>query len=351
MTAVVSAVSIIAYAVSLIKFRGKWIQQQIVFLVIYLIGLTLVGELDVLLPIYFVVSLIPFLRHIRKISVFTGAILFYFMLYLVYGVVNQNTVGSIVTFIAKMWQFIIFFVVYDANIVLCKENYKKIVFGAAIVETVLGVYLMINSKNIDANGLVRLVSNSQPITGNASTVILPVSAYFYILNRSDSKKTKWLLLVSLFMLVWIVLSGTRGYTLEFAATMVLIFYDYFTTTRVGNISKKNRAFVATVLVMISAILIIGVPAIFEKLESILRLKSDVGIRTFENAAVIEFIKTTSIPVTLFGIGLGGKAGNYPEMRSALYEQFSRGMWNEAHYYITSPGVAIGSDCRKGHGDV
>ena len=103
--------------------------------------------------------------------------------------------------------------------------------------------------------------------------------------------------------------------------------------------------------MISAILIIGVPAIFEKLESILRLKSDVGIRTFENAAVIEFIKTTSIPVTLFGIGLGGKAGNYPEMRSALYEQFSRGMWNEAHYYITSPGVAIGSDCRKGHGDV
>ena len=150
MTAVVSAVSIIAYAVSLIKFRGKWIQQQIVFLVIYLIGLTLVGELDVLLPIYFVVSLIPFLRHIRKISVFTGAILFYFMLYLVYGVVNQNTVGSIVTFIAKMWQFIIFFVVYDANIVLCKENYKKIVFRAAIVETVLGVYLMINSKNIDA---------------------------------------------------------------------------------------------------------------------------------------------------------------------------------------------------------
>lgn len=83
--------------------------------------------------------------------------------------------------------------------------------------------------------------------------------------------------------------------------------------------------------MISAILIIGVPAIFEKLESILRLKSDVGIRTFENAAVIEFIKTTSIPVTLFGIGLGGKAGNYPGMRSALYEQFSRGMWNEAHY--------------------
>ena len=94
MTAVVSAVSFIAYAVSLIKFRGKWIQQQIVFLVIYLIGLTLVGELDVLLPIYFVVSLIPFLSHIRRISFFTGVVSLYFGLYLVYGLANQNAVGT-----------------------------------------------------------------------------------------------------------------------------------------------------------------------------------------------------------------------------------------------------------------
>ena len=77
MVAVVSAVSIMVYAVSLIKLNNKWIQQQMVFLVIYLIGLTLIGELDVLLPIYFVVSLVPFLRHIRKISLFTGMIFLY----------------------------------------------------------------------------------------------------------------------------------------------------------------------------------------------------------------------------------------------------------------------------------
>ena len=128
MVAVVSAVSIMAYAVSLIKLNNKWIQQQMVFLVIYLIGLTLIGELDILLPIYFVVSLAPFLRHIRKISVFTGMIFLYYGMYLIYGLVNQNAVGTLVTFIAKMWQFIVFFIVYDADIIIEKEPYKNMIY-------------------------------------------------------------------------------------------------------------------------------------------------------------------------------------------------------------------------------
>lgn len=335
MTAVVSAVSIIAYAVSLIKFRGKWIQQQIVFLVIYLIGLTLVGELDVLLPIYFVVSLIPFLRHIRRISFFTGVVSLYFGLYLVYGLANQNAVGTLVTFIAKMWQFIVFFIVYDADVKIGKENYKNIISIAAVTETILGLYLMATSTNMDANGLVRLVSNAQPITGNISTVVLPVSVYFYLKNRGNSKQTKWLLLVSVIMLVWIILSGTRGYTLEFAATMILIFYDYFTNGKVGEATQKNRMIIIVLLAMIVFIFVVAVPEILEKFESVLRLKSSVGIRTYENAAIKEFVGNVSILTAIFGIGLGGKAGSYSAMKDALYKQFSLGMWDRKHYLYDS----------------
>ena len=54
MVGLVSAVSIAAYVVSLIKLKGKYLEQQIAFLVVYLVGLTIVGELDVLLPIYFI---------------------------------------------------------------------------------------------------------------------------------------------------------------------------------------------------------------------------------------------------------------------------------------------------------
>lgn len=335
MVAVVSAVSIMAYAVSLIKLNNKWIQQQIVFLVIYLIGLTLIGELDILLPIYFVVSLAPFLRHIRKISVFTGMIFLYYGMYLIYGLVNQNAVGTLVTFIAKMWQFIVFFIVYDADIIIKKEPYKNIIWLAVITETLLGLYLMATSTNIDANGLVRLVSNAQPITGNISTVILPVSVYFYLKNRGDKKQTKWLLFVNMIMLVWIVLSGTRGYTLEFAAAMILIFYDYFTNGKVGAATQRNRMITLVLLVMAVFFCIVAVPEMLEKFESVLRLNSSVGIRTYENAAVNEFVREASISNVFGGIGLGGQGGSYFAMKNALYSQFSLGMWNENHYLYDS----------------
>lgn len=335
MVTVVSAVSIMAYAVSLIKLNNKWIQQQIVFLVIYLMGLTLIGELDVLLPIYFVVSLVPFMRHIRRISVFTGAILLYYGIYLIYGLVNQNAVGTLVTFIAKMWQFIVFFVVCDADINIENETYKNIIWLAVITETLLGLYLMATSTNIDANGLVRLVSNAQPITGNISTVTLPISVCFYFQNRGNKKQTKWLLFVNMIMLVWIVLSGTRGYTLEFAATMILIFYDYFTNGKVGATTQRNRMITLVLLVMVAFLSLVAVPAMLEKFESVLRLKSSVGIRTYENAAVKEFVRKASISKFFWGIGLGGQGGSDFAMKNALLSQFSLGMWNGNHYLYDS----------------
>lgn len=329
----VSMLSIIAYLVALIKLNKKYIEQQVVFAIIYLTGLTIIGEMDILLPIYFIVSLLPFFRYIRKIRVCTAIISVYFGLYVLYGIINQNINETFVTFIAKIWQFIIFFIVYDSDIKLKKEPIKRIIWLAVIVETLLGFYLLATSTNIDANGLARLVSNSQPITGNISTIVLPISVYFYLKNRGNSKQTIWFFAVNIVMLIWIILSGTRGYTLEFVATMMLIFYDYFTNGQVGEISRRNRLMIVILITILTFVIVISVPIILEKFESALRLKADVGIRTFENAAVIEFIKNASVFTMLFGIGLGGKAGSYPEMRVALYEQFSKGMWKPEHYLI------------------
>lgn len=331
MVAVVSVISIVAYILSLIRFSNKWVEQQIVFLLIYLIGLTAIGELDVLLPIYFVVTLLPFLKYIRRISAFTAIIAVYFGAYLIYGLINQNPTGTLVTFVAKMWQFIVFFIVYDAEIYVEEENYKGIINVAVIFETLLGLYLMATSTNMDVNGLVRLVSNSQPITGNISTVILPIVAYFYFEKRRENGQTRWLLFMSLIMLAWIVLSGTRGYTLEFAATMFLIIYDYFVNGDVSAASRKNRLIILVLLGMGFFVCAIAVPEIYEKLESVLRVKASVGIRTFENAATKEFFRNTSLFTEFLGVGLGGQGGKNPAMREALYRQFSLGMWDRQHY--------------------
>ena len=327
----VIAVSAAAYLFSLFKFRGKWVQQQIAFLIIYLIGLTIIGELDILLPIYFVVSLLPFVPRLRKISMFTGFLGIYFLIYLVYGLMNQDISGTLVTFIAKMWQFMVFFIVYDASIDMQETDYRATIRWALLVETLLGLYLIFTSTNMDANGLVRLVSNAQPITGNLSTVALPISAFYYMKNRANPKATRWLLMVNIVMLVWIVLSGTRGYTLEFAFTMVLIAYDYYTNGKVGQATQRIRIFTALALGAAALLIAVVIPGVLERFSSILRLKSSVGIRTYENAAIKEFMANSPILTVIFGIGLGGTGGSYSAMSAALSRQFSLGMWDRYHY--------------------
>ena len=74
---------------------------------------------------------------------------------------------------------------------------------------------------------------------------------------------------------------------------------------------------------------------FEKAASVLRLKASVGIRKYENAAVIDFMKNAPLQELIFGIGLGGTGYKHEALQNALYKQFSLGMWNRNHYMSES----------------
>ena len=338
MILITSVISIIAYILALFVFRKKWVQQQMAFLAVFLAGTAVIGELDILLPIYFVASFLPFLLRMRRITTFTGLLSVYLLIYLIIGLVWQNPTRTIVTFIAKTWQFLVFFIVYDEKITLDEDDYKRTIWMVMIIETVLGVYLFFTSTMVDGlNGLVRLVNNGQPITGNISTFALPISVYFYFKNRANPKNTRFLLISNLYMLIWIVLSGTRGYTMEFAATMFLVFYDYFTNREVGKATQRNRIIAIFGIVAAVFVALVVIPGVFERLSLILRLKSSAGIRTYENAAVQDYLKTAPLHEVIFGIGLGGKAADHFAMRDALYKQFSLGMWSQ-RYYLSESGT-------------
>lgn len=338
----VSVVSLVLYLVVICLFASKPILQQIAFLAIFLTGTAIVGELDVLLPIYFVVSFLPFLSKMRKLSALVLCIAFYLIIYLAIGLLFQNPTRSIVTFISRIWQFVIFFIICDEKIEIEESDYKQTIWFVLILETALGFYLMRTSNIVDSlNGLVRLVNNGQPITGNMTTVLLPLFALYYAKNRGNNRNSKFLLVASLFMLVWIVLSGTRGYTLEFVAVMGLIFYDYFMISNVGGTTKRNRIISIGSILIIAIGLVVIVPNLLEKATSVLRLTSTIGIRKFENAAVLDYLKDASLVELLFGIGLGGKAYDHEAMRSALNKQFDLGMWH-SKYYITESGTLFHS---------
>lgn len=334
----VTTVSLIAYFSIIIINWHKPLQQQISFLTVFLAGTAIIGELDVLLSVYFVVSFLPLIPKMRKVSRFTALFLSYILLYLLYGIIWQDAERSLVMFIAKIWQFAIFFLIMDQSFTL-EENIIRRAFTIAIItETVLGVYLFFNSTMTDSlSGLVRLVSNSQPISGNFSTVLLPLSVYYYKKKQDDKKAVRFILWANLYFLIWIVLSGTRGYILEYVVVMGCVFLDYFSTGKLGSTVQINRLLIISLLGVAGVILIIVIPEMLERVSRIMRLNASVGIRTYENAATLNYLKHADLLNLFFGIGFGGTAAANDAMLRALHEQFSLGMWNYAHYlYVSGP---------------
>ena len=104
----------------------------------------------------------------------------------------------------------------------------------------------------------------------------------------------------------------------YVMTMFFVFYDYLLNHRGRDeTTRKNRLFLGTMLFIIAAVVILLAPSVMERLNSILRIGSSVGIRTYENAAEIQFFKNAPWYVQVFGIGMGGTAGKYQEFRGGF----------------------------------
>lgn len=324
--------SIIAYLTALVTIREKQIYQQIVFLLIYIIGMTFIGEMDILLPIYFLVSFFSIVINMNKISYVSIVIYAFFGCYLIFGLLFQNTIATCVSFIAKYWQFIVFFIVIDSKVNLKADVKIRQLQIALLVETLLGVYLLLTNSEVGDNGMIRLVSNSQPITGNIAVAVLPVSVYLYFKNKGNHRIETQIIFIELGFLFWIIMSGTRGYTLLFFLVMIPIFYDYFIRNRrSGRNAAHTRFMILAFVCWMFLLLVILIPSFSGQIVSILRLSDSGGIRSYENAAEWQFFWNAPWGVKLFGIGMGGTPGRYGAYVDAITAQIAKGMWNQEVY--------------------
>lgn len=332
MVAGIAAASIIAYLAALLGMQKRQVYQQIVFLLIYIIGITALAEMDVVLPVYFLISLFPFLIRMERMSFFSIIVYIYFGCYLLFGLLFQNTLATCITFIGKYWQFIIFFIVIDAKI----DPKAKASVGqlqiALIVESLIGGYLLLTNSEVEENGMVRLTSGAQPITGNIAVAILPICIYLYFKNKGVPRiETRIIILEALFGM-WIILSGTRGYTLLFFLVMIPIFYDYFIRNRrSGRNAAHTRFMILAFVCWMFLLLVILIPSFSGQIVSILRLSDSGGIRSYENAAEWQFFWNAPWGVKLFGIGMGGTPGRYGAYVDAITAQIAKGMWNQEVY--------------------
>lgn len=324
--------SIIAYLTALVTIREKQIYQQIVFLLIYIIGMTFIGEMDILLPIYFLVSFFSIVINMNKISYVSIVIYAFFGCYLIFGLLFQNTIATCVSFIAKYWQFIVFFIVIDSKVNLKVDVKIRQLQIALLVETLLGVYLLLTNSEVGDNGMIRLVSNSQPITGNIAVAVLPVSVYLYFKNKGNHRTETQIIFIELGFLFWIIMSGTRGYTLLYAITMLFVFYDYvFNNRKSGKNAIQNRFAIIAFVCWLLLLLVIIVPGFTDRISAILRVEDSTGIRSYENAAEWNFFWSAPWEVKLFGVGLGGTPGRYQAYVDAIMTQVAKGMWDQNSY--------------------
>ena len=324
--------SIIAYLTALVTIREKQIYQQIVFLLIYIIGMTFIGEMDILLPIYFLVSFFSIVINMNKISYISIVIYAFFGCYLIFGLLFQNTIATCVSFIAKYWQFIVFFIVMDSKVNLKTDVKIRQLQIALLVETLLGVYLLLTNSEVGDNGMIRLVSNSQPITGNIAVAVLPVSVYLYFKNKGNHRIETRIIFIELGFLFWIIMSGTRGYTLLYAITMLFVFYDYvFNNRKSGKNAIQNRFAIIAFVCWLLLLLVIIVPGFADRISAILRVEDSTGIRSYENAAEWNFFWSAPWEVKLFGVGLGGTPGRYQAYVDAIMTQVAKGMWDQNSY--------------------
>ena len=316
-------------------FRRRFSIYQISILVIFLSALTLVGTLDSTLPVYFIAVCLPLIRGVDFKERFP--LFFYAVcgIYLVIGILLQDVAGSFVTFITRLFQFMVFYLVYEnrAKIALPRSHFGLIVFATA-AETVLGIYLSINSTFVDnQTGALRLVSNAQPITGNLAVAVLPLLIWEYFHPDSRPSKRVTLIVMSLILFVWIILSGTRGYTVIFGLSVLVMYGDFFGIHFLrGKCTLSKRSVMAVLLITAGVIFLIYNEPVIEKVSSLLGLERSTGIRTYENAMSQEFFTHSSWPTKLFGIGIGGSGADYPAYIEALNRQSALGMWHYDTYY-------------------
>ncbi len=317
-------------------FRKGFIRYQLIILIIFLVHLVFLEQLDNTLPIYIIAAVLPFIGEIKIKDKALMGLLALYASYLIIGIASDDITETLTTFLAKISQFIVFFLFAEYGPAVKRAALLRSVQIAAVAETLLGIYLYSASTSYAQSGLRRLVINSQPIVGNIGVAVLPVILWLYFNLNNNGKIQAQLLFYSTIFLFWTILSGTRGYVILFACPLALMFIDYLFCTggrKIRTVKRRMAAFIIITTVAVTAGLFYS-GIIIAKIEEVLRVKETLGVRDEENMLCLTFFKNSSLLVKIFGIGLGGRASDYYVYRAAVAEAMGNSWTYNAYIHGT-----------------
>lgn len=327
-------ISVFGSVAAYLLLRERFAAYLVSLLVVFLVALTISGELDFTLPILVVFSLGPYLTAHKKYGLVPLLFIISTVGYLLVGVLLQSATASLITFLSRLLQFMAYFLLVDnRKAVQPLRNGISLIVLATIAESLIGFYLIGNGSMAfnDSSNEIRLVSNSQPITGNIAIALLPLIGYLYFVSKPD-KHERFALLSCMFVLAfWVVLSGTRGYTLVYGVGATLILANYF----FGAKKSRNSMLFAVLLLSVGLLVCLAAVIVFQdqliaKIDDTLRLSESLGVREHENSIAINFFSSGGCLQKLFGIGLGASWSEYPGYVLSVLSEFGPSGY-AAHY--------------------
>lgn len=305
--------------------RRDFLWYQLILLSAFLVALTLSGELGGTMPIYAVAALFPCVLQCKKYDFSTIIYCLAMVIYLLIGLI-QSPVNAITTFICRIAQFLgLIFVIGCQYEKVTSRTMERVVLTGLAVEVALAIYLVFNG-SVAFGGTVegiRLVSNSQPITGNLAIALLPLMGYLFFQSYPfDGVRRLRILVYATCFLVLTVVSGTRGYVLLFGLCFAVMAFFYFWDAANGRYRSYAPILIICFIGVFACILI----GLFQKelvnlIVDTLRIDESLGIRDYENAVVQQTFAGQPLGNQLFGIGIGGRWSDSPAFVEAAWEIF------------------------------
>lgn len=323
----------------LLFFRKHIFEYQIMVLILYLAAITFTESMKATLPIYIILSTLPYIYGFKRIDMATFTILAISFVYIAVGLLFQDRAETLISFLSKTYQFVVFmlFLAFAERYIHgYKFNPIKLMKICILVETSLGLYLLTHAAFVSDFGIARITAGRQPVGGNLSIVMIPIVFYSYFRYKNIQGK---ILVLSLISAVWILLSGTRGYLLLYIMSMAPVFLDYFFSLKR---STKSRLIVRVVVVFAIAIagiyILLDSSVYLQRIVQMLRLDAGTGSRSNENKIATDFFLNTNLIYRLFGIGYGGIPADAPGFVEAVSSNVT-GAWSYANY-VGKVGVSF-----------
>lgn len=306
-------------------YKNNRVRYLAVITTLYFAGYFVDGSFDISLSIYF---LMIFLGMSIPLKIDVSSILLgvWIIIYAAVGIVFQNAFTAIATLITRYGYILIFICMVSEkrteNLWCAKaEDYRFMVRLGLLTE--LAIIMLIWTR--DGFG-ARIVTNHQPIGAGIVVGLSIIIGWCYIRKQFSAVETIW---YSVFSVIITIVSGTRGYMVMIALTLMVIIVLFLLDIPENGQKMLIRIGICCLLASI-IILWVFVLDRGQLLNSVLRLDEGLGYRENENVFVIELMRRAPWYNKMFGLGFGGDASRV----KGVLEAAQKASWNRRYMFYT-----------------